>query len=144
MTTGATADLLALRALHDRIALATDSGDWDAFRDCFVPEAHADYGELGIGAIEQILDAIRESQSRYAGTLNVVGTHRAVVSGDGATADTYVVSHHFRHAEGTAIDDEAGTHYADELVRTKEGWKISRRVARVRFFRSTATMNLES
>jgi len=142
MTTRTTTDLLALRSLHDRIALATDSGDWDAFRGCFVPEAHADYGELGVGAIEQIVDAIRESQAQYAGTLNVVGTHHAVVSGDGATADTYVVSHHFRHAEGASIDDEAGTHYADELVRTDEGWKISRRIARVRFFRSTPAVDL--
>jgi hypothetical protein len=138
------ADLLALRALYDQIALATDSGDWEAFRHCFIPEAHADYGDLGVGAIEQIVGAIRESQAQYAGTMNVVGTHRAVVTGDGATADTYVVSHHFRQAEGTAIDDEAGTHYADELVRTNEGWKISRRVARVRFFRSTPTTDLAS
>jgi hypothetical protein len=129
-------DLLAIRALASRIALATDSADWPAFEACFVPGAHADYGDLGVGPIEQLAAAIRESQARYLGTMNLVGTHHATVSGERARSETYVVSHHFRRDEGQSFDDQAGTRYSDELVRMPEGWKIARRVARLQWFRS--------
>jgi len=133
------ADFLALREIESRLALDTDAGRWDEFLDWFVPEAEADYGTLGKGPIEQIVDSIRESQARYQGTMNVVGTHRSSVESDRAEAETYVVSHHFRSDGEQSWDDQAGTHYFDEFVRTLEGWRISRRIAQLRWFRSDAS-----
>ena len=83
--------------------------------------------------------AIEASQSRYQGTMNLVGTHRSRIEGDRATAETYVVSHHFRVEDGRSWDDQAGTRYVDELVRTPEGWRITRRTARLLWFRSDAS-----
>jgi hypothetical protein len=134
-----TADRLAIQAIAHRLALATDEGEWTKFLACFVPDATADYGTLGDGPIEQLANAIRESQARYQGTMNVVGTHAARIEGDRAQAKTYVVSHHFRSEGDQSWDDEAGTQYVDDLVRTAEGWRIERRIAKLLWFRSLAS-----
>jgi len=133
------ADRIALQDLQSVLALATDSGDWPAFLACFVPGAEVDYGGLGAGPIEELVERIQESQARYQGTMNVVGTHTAQVDGDRASARTYVVSHHFRVEAGQSWDDQAGTHYRDEFERTPEGWRIARRAADLRWFRSDAS-----
>jgi hypothetical protein len=128
--------LCSLQRIESRLALATDAGDWVRFRACFTTDARADYGALGAGPIEEIVSAIRDSQARYAGTMNLVATHLAEVDGERAHAETYVVSHHFRTEGGESWDDHAGTHYLDEFVSGPEGWQIARRVARLRWFRS--------
>ena len=132
-------DRLALQDIESRLALATDAGKWDDFMGCFVQGAEVDYGSLGAGPIEEITELIRESQGRYQGTMNVVGTHCSRVEADRAKAETYVVSHHFRLEAGVSWDDQAGTHYLDEFARTPEGWRITRRVAQLRWFRSDAS-----
>ena len=131
-----TNDLLAIHRIQSDLAFATDAGHWDEFLACFVPEAHADYGSLGEGPIEQLVRLIQESQARYQGTMNLVGTHRASIESDRASAETYVASHHFRVDANQSWDDQAGTHYVDELVRTSDGWRISRRSAHLRWYRS--------
>ena len=135
----APADLVDLRNVESQLALATDAGNWSDFLDCFVEGAEADYGELGAGPIEQIAGLIQESQARYQGTMNVVGTHLAAVDGNRARAETYVVSHHFRLEGEQSWDDQAGTHYVDDFVRTALGWRIDRRVAQLRWFRSDSS-----
>lgn len=134
-----TADQIALQQIESRLALATDAGRWTDFLDCFVPAAEADYGALGSGPIDQIVALIRESQARYQGTMNVVGTHWSSVEDDRARAETYVVSHHFRSDADRSWDDQAGTHYLDEFARMPEGWRITRRIAQLRWFRSDAS-----
>ena len=129
-------DRLALADLVACLALATDAGDWAAFVGCFAPGAGVDYGSLGAGPVEDIVQRLQESQAQYLGTMNVVGTHRVTLEGDRALAETYVVSHHFRQEGDSSWDDEAGTQYHDEFVRTAEGWRIARRVAEVRWFKS--------
>lgn len=132
-------DRLALQEIESRLALATDAGRWDDFLACFVAGAEADYGTLGRAAIEQIVESIQESQAGYQGTMNLVGTHVATIDGDRAQAETYVVSHHFRSDEGQSWDDQAGTHYFDEFTFTPDGWRIARRTAKLRWFRSDAS-----
>jgi hypothetical protein len=132
-------DILALQQIESQLALATDGGRWRDFLDCFVPKAMADYGSLGTAPIEQIVALIQESQAGYQGTMNVVGTHWSSIESDRAKSETYVVSHHFRTEADQSWDDQAGTHYLDEFVRTSEGWRISRRVAKLRWFRSDAS-----
>jgi hypothetical protein len=134
--TDMTPDLLLIQRIQSDLAFATDAGRWDDFLSCFVPEAQADYGSLGVGPIERLVGLIQESQGRYLGTMNLVGTHRASIDGARASAETYVLSHHFRVDEGRSWDDQAGTHYVDELTRTADGWRVSRRTAHLRWFRS--------
>ena len=138
--TGATTvDLIALQNLESKLALSTDAGNWTAFLGCFVAGAEVDYGALGAGPIEEIVGLIQESQSRYQGTMNVVGTHHAKLDRDRAYAETYVVSHHFRIEGGQSWDDQAGTHYLDDFVCTRDGWRVARRIAQLRWFRSDAS-----
>lgn len=133
------ADAIALQQIESALALATDAGRWSDFLACFVPGAQSDYGSLGSGPIEEIVASIRESQARYQGTMNLVGTHWSHVEADRARAETYVVSHHFRVEAEQSFDDQAGTHYLDDFTRTAEGWRIERRVAQLRWFRSDAS-----
>lgn len=134
-----TVDLIALQQIESKLALSTDAGNWTEFLGCFVAGAEVDYGALGAGPIEKIVGLIQESQSRYQGTMNVVGTHHATLDRDRARAETYVVSHHFRLEGGQSWDDQAGTHYLDDFVCTREGWRVERRIAQLRWFRSDAS-----
>lgn len=131
-----TCNLSVLHRIQSDLALATDAGRWDDFVARFVAEAPVDYGSLGAGPIERIVELIRESQAQYQGTMNFVGTHSAQMDGDRAFAETYVVSHHFRADENQSWDDQAGTHYVDRLVRVSDEWRISERTAQLRWFRS--------
>ena len=130
-----TGDLGEIRALVDAIALATDAGGWPDFLACFTEDATADYGSLASGGVHEVAAAIRESQSRYQGTMNCVTSHLVQDDPAGPTGQTYVVSHHFRSEEGQAWDDCAGTLYRDRFVQTPGGWKIAERVATVLWFR---------
>jgi len=130
-----TSDLAEIRNVQDRLAFATDAGDWQTFLACFVDGATGDYGALGSGPIGAIVDAIAESQGRYLGTMNFVGTHEADWNVDHALARTYVISHHFRAEGESQADDHVGTRYADRLVKQDGLWKVVHREARVLWFR---------
>lgn len=147
LTSACLAASIEIRRVVEAVAFATDAGDWEAFLDGFTRDATCDYGEVGAGAMREILDTIRASQARYLGTMNVVGTHRAWARGADWMAETYVISHHFRRDEsGQQWDDHVGTRYADRFVKVTNGvaggadsgWRIAHRHATVLWFRQDA------
>ncbi len=128
-------DLAEIRHIENRLAFATDAGQWQAFLECFEDDATGDYGALGSGPIGGIVDSIAQSQERYLGTMNFVGTHDAEWDVDRALARTYVISHHFRTEGEAQADDHVGTSYTDRFVKRAGVWKIAHREARVLWFR---------
>jgi 3-phenylpropionate/cinnamic acid dioxygenase small subunit len=109
-----------------RYATGIDRRDWDLFRACFTPDVFAEYDGIGtwtdVGAITTFMV---ESHADMGRTMHQLSNLAIEVDRDAATARTYV------DAVLTSSDGASGlnTHgyYDDELVRTADGWRISRR-----------------
>lgn len=116
-----------ITATLTRYATGIDSRDWALLATCFTDDAHGDYGAFGqFRSGREIVDFMRPAHEDMGPTLHRLSN--MVISGDGdrATARTYV------DALLTAKDPAGETHrgigvYDDELVRTTDGWRISRR-----------------
>ena len=96
---------------------AIDSGDAEGWADTFTPDAVFDAaGRVMSGREELVTFAASVHGSRH-----VVANPVIDVAGDTATVRAYILLAH-----GTPVS-VAGT-YADELVRTHDGWRFAKRV----------------
>lgn len=117
--------------IHDlmvRYAVAVDRHDEEAIAACFVRDAWAEYGGTVLGhGVDRILSHIRPIRHFHA-TSHYVVSVLADVDGDTATGETYCISHLVGHDDDADHVRTRGIRYLDELVRTEEGWRISRRI----------------
>lgn len=118
-------DYCAIRELTARYNQTFDGGDLEGWLDCFTEDIVFILGgkELGRG-----LDGMRKFGAEMQGKLQVrhLTTDAIIrVTGDTATQDVYLL----------LVDTSAGSAfktsgcYADELRKTPDGWKFSKRVA---------------
>jgi 3-phenylpropionate/cinnamic acid dioxygenase small subunit len=115
-----------------RYATAIDSKDWPLLRSCWTDEIDVDYGDLGhFAAAEALTDLMRQIHDGMGPTYHRMTNFVINAEGDRATARSYV------HALLMAIPDDSASwvealgHYDDELVRTPDGWRISRRTTHI-------------
>lgn len=127
----ATRHLLDRAEIHDlmvRYAVAIDQYDEDAIAACFVPDAWSEYGGTVLGhGVGRILNHIRPIQQFHA-TSHYVVSVLAEVDGNTARGETYCISHLVGHDDDADHVRTRGIRYLDKLVRTQDGWRISRRV----------------
>lgn len=119
-----------------RCATGIDTKDWPLFRACWTDEVDVDYGDLGTYTDADAYAALVEQIHGGMGpTYHRLSNIAVDVDGDRASARSYV------HAvlQGAPGDDnswiEALGHYDDELVRTADGWRLTKRtthMARIR------------
>jgi hypothetical protein len=107
-----------------------DHKQWDRIGEVFTSDTEA-YEQQGI-------EALTANTIRYLGgcgpTQHLIGNHRVQVDGHTATVISYVRAFHL--AAGVGRMDRARPdqfwdflgEYRDTLVRTPDGWRISRRV----------------
>lgn len=111
-----------------RYATGVDQRDWPLFRTCWTPDVEADYGQIGIfSGVDALTDFMVASHDAMGPTHHRLSNFVIDVDGDRATARSYV------HAILIAVPGDAsswidavGT-YEDVLVRTADGWRISKR-----------------
>jgi 3-phenylpropionate/cinnamic acid dioxygenase small subunit len=132
-------DETALSLLKDRVeisdiviryARSLDAQDWDLCRSCFVDEIEQDYSDFRgeppstIKADEFV--ALRRRGLAGIKTQHLSTNHAVTVEGDTAECISAMVIFRFR-PDGNA-DNEFDTHgyYTHTLVRTRDGWKISK------------------
>jgi len=113
-----------------RYATGIDRRDWDLFRTIWAEDLDADYGKR-VGHFHsgtEICDFMIASHARMGSTWHRLSNFVIEVSGDTATSRTYV------HAVLNVDKDDRDAwmdvigHYDDTLVRSDDGWKITRRV----------------
>jgi hypothetical protein len=125
------ADLVELRSLVDRYAIAIDRRDKRTLETLFVADGGIDVhvagrtspvarlrGEAGMGGL---VDAL----ALYEDTMHVVGNFVATVDGETATAVTYCVAHHLVAEGGASFDERLYVVYDDHFVRTPDGWRFT-------------------
>jgi ketosteroid isomerase-like protein len=114
--------------LH-RYASALDLRDWELLATCFTEDAVGDYGTgpqplQGIEAITALCQGVLESLDH---SQHLIGNVEVAVDGDAATASSYLQAQHVRAGAPGGENFIIAGRYVDELARTDEGWRISRR-----------------
>ncbi len=117
-------------------ATGLDRRDWALYRSIFRDEIEMDFRSVGIRAgTFRAEDWVRDAQRLFAGfsaTQHTSTNHVHDVRGDEATCTSNMQAEHFVAREpGDGLEDGAdrwtiGGYYTNELVRTPEGWKLTR------------------
>jgi ketosteroid isomerase-like protein len=132
--------MLSLQEISDRMEIqqlitvyanAIDRRDFDALDRVFTPDAYIDYRALGgidgrFPAIKVWLGQVLPTFPRYT---HLVGNIEVEVSGDTARARTACINPMEVTLPGGGTQVMLlGLWYADQFVRTRDGWRMSERV----------------
>jgi SnoaL-like domain len=124
---------IALRALVDEYALASDTADTERFGSLFTPDA--EFITSLPGSTESVTlrgrDQLKYGPSgnqMFERTFHAVHNHIADIDGNRAKGLTYCTARHLlRKPDGTLEVIVAPIQYRDEYELTDQGWKFSRR-----------------
>ncbi len=117
-------------------ATGLDRRDWALYRSIFTDEIEMDFRSVGIRAGSYRADDwVRDAARLFAGfaaTQHTSTNHVHDVRGDRATCTSNMQAEHFVAREpGDGLEQGAdrwtiGGYYTNELVRTPDGWKLSK------------------
>ena len=122
------ADHLEIQSVINLYASALDKQQWSALGVVFTEDAVADF--VGIGACEgrqAITDLVTSVLTQCAATQHLLGNISIQVSGDRATATCYLSAMHAGLGDYASDIFTVWGEYADQLIRTPEGWRIAHR-----------------
>ena len=130
---------LSLQQISDRIEIndllirytkAIDQKDWKLLDTVFTPDAELDYVSSGgiKGSYPEARAWLAKALAIFPSTVHYVTNSEVTLNGDRASARTAVYNPmFFKNADGTLHHFAVGAFYVDELVRTKDGWRIAKR-----------------
>lgn len=124
-------DRLEIQDLLVRYTRAIDTRDWSLLDRCFTPDAHVDYTSSGgvAGKYPEVRAWLEKALAAFPAMMHFIGNTALELDGDRARARTYVLNPMgFPNPDGSLHVFTVAAHYVDELVRTREGWRIARRV----------------
>ena len=130
--------MLSLQEISDRLEIqqllvdystAIDGRSFDALDAVFTPDAYLDYRESGgvDGQFPQVKAWLAEVLPNFPAYSHMLGNVDIRLSGDTATARTICVNPMVLNAETKQLLF-VGLWYEDALIRTPEGWRMTRRV----------------
>jgi pantothenate kinase len=110
-----------------RYATGVDTRDRDVYRSCFTDEIDLDMSGMGMGEPMKVSADVWADQalslvSNFEATQHIITNHVITIEGDRATCVAYVQAQHYNPQNMYTV----GGYYTNTLVRTPEGWKISK------------------
>ncbi|MFV2123781.1 nuclear transport factor 2 family protein [Micromonospora sp. LOL_013] len=139
MMSGYADDRAAIVELLNRYAQCCDRREFEAVGGCFTDDAQAEYSGKRLPRGVRHIVAHMAPLARLAASQHVVGSATIEVDGDSAVASSYTVAHLVRPVPDGHEVVHRGLHYADRLIRTGDGWRISERVHQVLWSTSSPT-----
>jgi ketosteroid isomerase-like protein len=120
------ADRIALQDVMLKYAAGVDERDFDLYASCFMENVEVvDFGEAPINGRDKWVEYVRGALDNYGPTQHMLGPQLASINGDSAHCRTDVQAlHYLKQPEGEILTLWAT--YETDMVRTNEGWKISR------------------
>jgi 3-phenylpropionate/cinnamic acid dioxygenase small subunit len=130
---------LSLQEISDRIEIndllirytkAIDEKDWKLLDTVFLPDAEVDYVSSGgiKGSYPEARAWLAKALAVFPVTAHYVTNSEVELQGDRAAARTAVYNPmFFKNKDGSMHHFAVGAYYVDELVRTKDGWRIAKR-----------------
>jgi len=126
-----TADVVEISQLLYRYARAIDAKDWKALDRVFTPDARIHYAvERGADlSFAELGPWLARAMTIFKATQHVITNPLVELAGDTARCTSYLTGTHvqIRRTDGAEVLTTEGSTYTDELVRTREGWRISAR-----------------
>jgi hypothetical protein len=124
-------DVTEVIGIINLYALAVDTRRFDLFDRVFTNDIKADFGgEAQWNDLPSLKRDFTASHEAFDATQHITTNHQVVVNSDQAYALSYVNARFIRRMpEGGTLTQSYGW-YDDSLIRTDEGWKISKRVCR--------------
>lgn len=115
--------------------VAVDTLQWDLFDRTFTEDALVDFGGPavfeGLGTLKAAFEAIH---APFKATQHFTSNHQVAGKGDEATCLSYVRGVFVREVpEGGNMFESTGW-YDDRLVRTRDGWRIAKRICRMTWY----------
>lgn len=120
-------DRAAIVETQIRYAQACDRKDWALFDQVFTVDAIGWYGGRPVEGRAAIVAMIKIGLGATGATQHLLGNPVVDVAGDTATASCAVRAFHQGAGSKEHLTYEVFGEYEDELVRTDEGWRITRR-----------------
>lgn len=120
-------DCTAIIDLTIRYCWALDDRDWSALDDVFTSDATARLGDADCADREAIVLRCRGALEPLDASHHMVCNHRVEVAGHTATSRCYLQAQHTRRGVEGGDNWLLGGRYLDQLVRTPDGWRITRR-----------------
>ena len=120
------ADRIALQDVMLKYAAGVDERDFDLYASCFMENVEVvDFGEAPINGRDEWVKYVKGALDNYGPTQHMLGPQLASVDGDNAHCRTDVQAlHYLKQPEGEILTLWAT--YETDMVRTDEGWKISK------------------
>ena len=123
-------DRFAIIATLDRYAECLDRRDWPGLADVFTEDVEIDWVEWQQRGLDAATTSIRSYLDGCGPSQHLLGNYRIELAGDHATSRHYCRVMHMGKGLQAGKTYESWIEYADELVRTNEGWRSRRRVCR--------------
>lgn len=120
------ADRIALQDVMLKYAAGVDERDFDLYASCFLENVEiVDFGETPISGRDEWVEYVKVALNSYGPTQHMLGPQLATIDGDSAHCRTDVQAlHYLKQPEGEILTLWAT--YETDMVRTDEGWKISK------------------
>ena len=120
------ADRIALQDVMLKYAAGVDERDFDLYASCFLENVEVvDFGEAPINGRDEWVEYVKGALNNYGPTQHMLGPQFATINGDNAHCRTDVQAlHYLKQPEGEILTLWAT--YETDMVRTDEGWKISK------------------
>ena len=123
-------DRFAIIATLDRYAECLDRRDWAGLADVFTEDVEIDWVEWQQRGLDAATTSIRSYLDGCGPSQHLLGNYRIELAGDHATSRHYCRVMHMGKGLQAGKTYESWIEYADELIRTNEGWRSRRRVCR--------------
>lgn len=125
-------DIPAIVNVINLYGLAMDTQRWDLFDRIFTSNVEVDFGPGSQWSERAAFKAdFGAYHAPFDSTQHIMTNHVVEADGDRATAFTYGLWRLIRRGVESGDFWEGTGWYDDELVRTADGWRISRRACRV-------------
>lgn len=129
-------DERAIEQLYIGYCEIVDTKRFDELHEVFTEDATGDYTQaLGPGVVSPDRASLIASmhanlgpQSNCGPTHHNVGNFRIIVDGETATAKVHYYAEHLGQGDYPGEQYSMWGQYDDELVRTRDGWRVSKRV----------------
>lgn len=124
-------DKAAVSEVVDDYARGIDARDFDLVRSCFTEDAFLDYTAFGAnkGSVSDVVGWLEDALGGFVMSQHHVTNRFITVDGDGATCTGELLAVMGMQTEpGKMSLMFTGGQYNDTLVRTNDGWKISKRL----------------
>ena len=116
-----------IRELQNRYSYSIDSGQYDNLDVMFTADAIYDFCTGSTDNIEALRKTIQDALQPLTTSQHINGNQWAEIEGDRATAGCYFTVQMYKEGLVDGEHFEMGGRYDDELLRTPDGWRFTRR-----------------